>query len=218
MVVNEQQAGPFSFEEIVLNPNLSPETLVWKPGYDTWIAAKTLPEFEAHFSKINQPSQDFNKPPQFQSSFREDPQSPYGEEIENNRFANNPQYQSNHSYNNQNRYQQQPPYRHYNNPYREPGHNGYPVFHTNWLPWAIVATVLGLFTSCIGIIFGIIGIVQANKANNYYSQGFEREGDSANSNAKIMTIIGLGFAGISIVASLFFGSIYSMILDGYGFL
>ena len=80
---------------------------------------------------------------------------------------------------------------------------------TNWLPWAIVATVAGFFTSCIGAIFGIIGIVQANKANSFYAQGFDAEGDAANSNAKTMTIIGLIFAGIGILALFWFGNIFN---------
>lgn len=75
-----------------------------------------------------------------------------------------------------------------------------PVPHTNWMPWAIIATIVGVLVSCIGAIFGIIGIVQANKANSMYSLGRKAEGDSANSTAKIMTIIafvlsacGIGF-------------------------
>ena len=227
MVVDEKSTGPYTLDEITLHPALTPETLVWKPGIDNWVAAKTFPELMPAF--INQPDQNHQTPPEYNTNFsgeenqnqssyhnhnqgqyhnpNQDPYSqgrnPYGNQGAQNPFANNPQYQSNHTYHNHNRY-----YERFDNRYQ----NGYrPNMRTNWLPWAIVATVLGFFASCIGAIFGIIGIVQANKANTLYAQGFDREGDSANSNAKIMTIIGLIFAAIGIIAVLWFGSTFSTI-------
>ena len=71
--------------------------------------------------------------------------------------------------------------------------------HTNWLPWAIVSTVLNCLFSCFGVIFSIIGIVQANKANSLYQMGNNMEADAANSSAKVMTIISLIFAGLGIL-------------------
>ena len=86
----------------------------------------------------------------------------------------------------------------YGNPYQQNmGCNVRP--HTNWLPWAIVSTVLNCLFSCIGIIFSIIGIVQAHKANNLYQMGNNVEADAANSNAKVMTIISFVFAGIGVL-------------------
>lgn len=73
-----------------------------------------------------------------------------------------------------------------------------PIPHTNWLPWAIVAAVLGFVFSCIGMIFGIVGIVQANKANRYYAEGVRVAGDSANTTAKTMTIIGYVIAALGL--------------------
>lgn len=77
--------------------------------------------------------------------------------------------------------------------------NNEPIAHTNWLPWAIVCTVLGILTSCITLILGIIGIVQANKANNYYNMGDAVRGHSANTSAKTLTLIGLILGGITII-------------------
>ena len=74
--------------------------------------------------------------------------------------------------------------------------------HTNWMPWAIAATVVGLLFSCIGMIFGIIGIVNASKANNYYMIGDEVNGKMSNSTARTMTIIGLSLALVGIVLSI----------------
>ncbi|MCM1370016.1 MAG: DUF4339 domain-containing protein [Candidatus Amulumruptor caecigallinarius] len=73
--------------------------------------------------------------------------------------------------------------------------------HTNWMPWAIVVTVAGFLCSCIGIVFGIIGIVQANKANTFYSRGMEVEGDRANATARTMTIIGIVLCVIGAIGS-----------------
>lgn len=194
MVMDEKSTGPFTLAEVILHPHLTPETLVWKPGIENWVPASSLPELAPAFAA--QQRQQHQTPPEYQSPHQEN-QSP---------FANNPQYQQGHSYHNHNRYYER--YDRYQNGYR-------PNMRTNWLPWAIVATVLGFFTSCIGAIFGIIGIVQANKANTLYAQNFDREGDSANSNARIMTIIGLIFAGIGIVALFWFGNSFSSISNFY---
>lgn len=77
-----------------------------------------------------------------------------------------------------------------------------PIPHTNWLPWAITGTVLGALTCCLGLIFGIIGIVQANKANDAYALGDKNAGDSANSSAQTMTIISLVIAILGIIGSI----------------
>lgn len=174
MVVDEKSTGPFNLDEVILHPQLTPDTLVWKPGLDNWVAAKTLPELDVAFRNQSQPN--YQTPPEF----------------------TRPHYQERPHY--QHPYEQRPHY---------PRNNYQPGIRTNWLPWAIVATVVGFFASCIGAIFGIIGIVQANKANNLYAQGYDREADAANSNARVMTIIGLIFAGIGIVVAFWFGNILS---------
>lgn len=172
MVVNGQSVGPFTLSELILNPELKADTLVWKPGQNGWIPAKEIEELKVKFKGTDNGI--------------------------NNRFVNNPQYNPDHRYEKETRY-----YQGYG-----PDRDGYrPPFRTNWLPWAIVATIVGFFASCIGAIFGIIGIVQANKANSLYAQGFDKEGDMANSNAKIMTIIGLVFAGIGIIIAFSFGGL-----------
>ncbi|MBD5349210.1 MAG: DUF4339 domain-containing protein [Bacteroides sp.] len=94
-------------------------------------------------------------------------------------------------------YGQPPVYDH--NPYGESiFNNGLPVAHTNWLPWAIVGTVLGALCCLIGLIFGILGIINASKANRFYNEGNRMMGDSANSTARINTIISLVFGCLAI--------------------
>lgn len=89
---------------------------------------------------------------------------------------------------------------------------GQPIAHTNWLTWAIVGTVVGFMTSCIGAIFGIIGIVQANKANDAYAVGDAQTGASANSTAKTMVIISLIFSAVGIISFIvgIFSGIFSL--------
>lgn len=58
--------------------------------------------------------------------------------------------------------------------------------------------------SCVGVIFGVIGIVKANKANTYYEAGYDELGDNANSTARTMTILAFVFAGIGLIGSLYF--------------
>lgn len=79
-----------------------------------------------------------------------------------------------------------------------------PIEHTNWLPWAIVCTVLGTMTSCLTLILGIIAIVQANKANDFYRRGNRMMGDSANSTAKTLAVIGLVLAVLAIIGLIAF--------------
>lgn len=211
IVVDGQSTGPFSLEEILHHPRLTPDAMVWKPGLENWVAAHTMPELHPGFA-ANEPHKP-QMPPEYTQNnspeYRDYTQTSRNETNGFNQFANNPQYQENHTYNNRRGY-------HEHNQYHDPYHNGpkynpqyRPSFRTNWLPWAIVATVFGFFTSCIGAIFGIIGIVQANKANGLYARGFDTEGDAANSNAKVMTIIGLIFAGLGILFLIFFGNIFS---------
>lgn len=241
LVVNEQPMGPFSLEEILKHESLTPETLVWKPGIENWVSARSLPELNDAFRSEFKQEPDrpnFQQNPYYNSSdaYKDPyqrnhygPETPYGENrgYENPRYGENPQYRENPHYGPSNRYGQSQGYEpnggwkenprnnqgyYYQNPdpYQDvnPGYRrGYrPVVRTNWLPWAIVATVVGFFCSCIGAVFGIIGIVQANRANALYARDMEREGDVANSNARIMTIIGLCLAGLGIIIAFFLSS------------
>lgn len=92
----------------------------------------------------------------------------------------------------------------YGQPQGYPGYTGQPFTntpHTNWLPWAIVGTVLGL-GSCLGLIFGVLGIVNANKANNFYAYGNESLGDITNRTAKTWTIISLVLGVLGVIGNI----------------
>lgn len=91
----------------------------------------------------------------------------------------------------------------YQQPYQQPyQYPQQPVgTFTNWLPWAIVGTVLGI-CSCIGLVLGIIGITKANGANNAYKCGDYDLARSVNNSARTLTILSLVFDGIGILINI----------------
>lgn len=174
-IINGAQAGPMSKGQLAL-AGITPETLVWRQGLPEWVKAETLPELndvfmeDSAFGGYARPEEQVN-PYAAEERTRDERPEPY-------------------NYNTQ--AQRPEPY----NPY---GNGGRPIPHTNWMPWAIVGTILGTAFSCIGMIFGIIGIVKADKANNFYQNGLGAEGDVANSSAKVMTILALVLGGLGLV-------------------
>lgn len=93
--------------------------------------------------------------------------------------------------------------------YRGNGHGNGSTHHphTNWMPWAIVSCVLNL-CSCIGLVFSILGIVNASKADKFYNIGDLYQGDEANRTAKIMTIIALVFGGLGVIGNILYAIFY----------
>ena len=185
-----QQAGPFPKEHLKAR-GVEKGTYVWREGLEGWVPASELPELQDIFEETiiqavpqqpyGQPQQPYGQPQQPYGQ----PQQPYG--------------------------QPQQPYGQPQPPYGQPQPYGNPVPHTNWMPWAIVGTIVGALFSCIGMIFGIIGIVKANNANKAYAVGDETGGDMNNSSAKTMTIIALVLAGIGLIVNLvWFGSLYAI--------
>lgn len=163
----------------LINMGVSHDTPVWTGGMADWAHAKTQNAFA---TRLNSAS--------------------------NNHFSGNNSYQNPYNNPNNNPYNQNNPYNNpYNyNPYNQ---NNYSQPHTNWMPWAIGATIAAFLFSCIGVVFGIIGIVNANKANNLYYQGRDAEADAINSNARTMTIIGYAFAALGLIVTLCFRNSYS---------
>ena len=191
IIVDGQQKGPYP-REVLRMQGMTPDTYVWREGMDGWAQASSMPELTALFAEgqdsifLNSEQQPQQQPqPGYGQQPNYGPQQGYGPQ--------QPQYGQQPCYGQQYYGQQQ-----YGNPYQQNmSCNVRP--HTNWLPWAIVSTVLNCIFSCIGIIFSIIGIVQANKANNLYQMGNNVEADAANSNAKVMTIISFVFAGLGVL-------------------
>ncbi len=177
-IVNDgTQQGPFPAESLPAH-GLTGDSYIWREGLPGWTKARDLPELSSLL--YGTPSSTYQQ--EEQASAYAQPQTP-------------PPYQQ--------PYQQ--PHQGYNpgnDPYRQYGRSEEPVPHTNWLPWAIVATVVSFCLSCIGMIFGIVGIVQANKANTFYDRGWTQRGDQCNSTAKTMTIIAFVLAVIGLIVGI----------------
>ena len=203
-----QQAGPFPKEHLKAR-GVEKDTYVWREGLEGWVPASELPELQDIFEETiiqavpqqpyGQPQQPYGQPQQPYGQ----PQQPYGQPQQPYGQPQPPYGQPQQPYGHP-----QQPYGQPQPPYGQPQPYGNPVPHTNWMPWAIVGTIVGALFSCIGMIFGIIGIVKANNANKAYAVGDETGGDMNNSSAKTMTIIALVLAGIGLIVNLvWFGSL-----------
>lgn len=167
-IINGAQAGPFRKEQLQ-TIGLQPDTFVWRQGLPEWVRAETLPDL-ADIFMADSAFGGYARPEEPVNPYSG--QYPYGQQPPQQPYGQHPE-----------------PYNVYG---REPG----PIPHTNWLPWAIVGTVFGALFSCIGMIFGIIGITRAQQANRFYAEGFHDQGDSSNSSARTMTVIALVLGGI----------------------
>ena len=213
-----QQAGPFPKEHLKAR-GVEKDTYVWREGLEGWVPASELPELQDIFEETiiqavpqqpyGQPQQPYGQPQQPYGQPQQpygQPQQPYGQPQQPYGQPQQPYGQPQQPYG-----QPQQPYGQPQPPYGQPQPYGNPVPHTNWMPWAIVGTIVGALFSCIGMIFGIIGIVKANNANKAYAVGDETGGDMNNSSAKTMTIIALVLAGIGLIVNLvWFGSLSAM--------
>lgn len=174
-MINGRQVGPGTLEWLA-SQGLNETTPVWRPGMGDWTEAGSEPQAM-----------------QFLRTHAVPPRSPF--------FNPGPEPRDSGFKQTGSAFGQQPYWQQQGGPVGNDNMNGAGNLPFNWLPWAIVATVAGLFTSCLGAIFGIIAIVNANKANGYYRMGQYGLGNQANGTAKTMTIIGFIFAALGLVFS-----------------
>jgi len=175
IIINGVQSGPMP-KEGLMSAGVQPDTYVWRQGLPDWVKAGSLPEL-ADIFMADSAFGGYARP--------EEPLNPYaGQEP----YGRNPYGE--------------PPVGVRPDPYGVYGRSPEPVPHTNWLPWAIAGTIFGALFSCIGMIFGIIGITNSQKANRYYAEGFKQNGDMSNSSARTMTVIALVLGGIGFLLTL----------------
>lgn len=217
-MLGNRRIGPTTPSELIA-AGADHNTPVWHAGMPDWANASTQIEFvdllnrntSYGFGQKQQqsPYPDFGKNPQSgqQPNFGQNPQygqqpnfgqTPYGQQPN---FGQNPQYGQQPNFGQNPQYNQQSNFR--QNPFERNNQFNHQTGRTNWLPWAIGATIVAFLFSCIGVVFGIIGIVQANKANGFYAAGFEGEGDQANNTARTMTIIAYVLAGVGFLTTKF---------------
>lgn len=192
--IDGMQKGPF-LKENLLAEGLRSETMVWRPGLESWVKAASLPELSNLLNHFSQPGEATCEPPQ--PDFYGNPNINHGgqhsHQANTNGWQQNPQNPPGYSYG-----QQPNPYPHYNQNTVMPG--SYPYGWTNWLGWAIAATILGFFCYIILCVPGIIGIVKANEANSLARMGDPRAA-AVNSTAKAWTLVGLILSGLCILAA-----------------
>lgn len=191
LIINEQQRGPFAKEDL-LAQGLTPSTMVWREGMADWAPATEVTELQELF--YQQPAQPQSRQTQCAQP-GQPPQQPYQQPQQGYQQPYQQPYQK------QGYQQQGYPQQQYPQPPQQPQYPQYQAQPTNWLPWAIVATVLGL-CSCIGLVLGIIAITRANSANKFYQIGDTVSGNAANSSARILTIIALAFDGIGLLVNI----------------
>lgn len=192
LIINEQQRGPFAKEDL-LAQGLTPSTMVWREGMADWAPATEVTELQELFYR--QPAQPQSRQTQCAQP-GQPPQQPYQQPQQG---YQQPYQQPQQGY--QQPYQQPYQQQQYPQPPQQPQYPQYQAQPTNWLPWAIVATVLGL-CSCIGLVLGIIAITRANSANKFYQFGDTVSGNAANSSARTLTIIALAFDGIGLLVNI----------------
>lgn len=191
LIINEQQRGPFAKEDL-LAQGLTPSTMVWREGMADWAPATEVTELQELF--YQQPAQPQSRQTQCAQP-GQPPQQPYQQPQQGYQQPYQQPYQK------QGYQQQGYPQQQYPQPPQQPQYPQYQAQPTNWLPWAIVATVLGL-CSCIGLVLGIIAITRANSANKFYQIGDTVSGNAANSSSRTLTIIALAFDGIGLLVNI----------------
>lgn len=203
VIVNGAQQGPYQIHQLQ-SLHITPTTMMWREGLPQWVPAAQIPELQPYIQYQQPGAQseypDFNQPKHGQQPYNNGYQQQQG-------FNNGYQQQGfNNGYQQGFNNGQQP----YNNGYQQGFNNGQQGFNNggyqpkNWLNLAIVSTVCGFLFSCIGLIFGIIAISKANKANKAFALGDWQTGQQFNSSAKTMTIIAFVLAAIGLVGSVSF--------------
>lgn len=173
-MINGTQVGPATVAELI-SKGLNESTPVWRAGIPDWVAASSQPEIMEVLLNRNNPSDNNTQVP------------PYGN-YRNNGYQNNG-YQ-NSGYQNSG-YQ--------NSGYQNNGYQNNDVEYKDLQTQAIVVTIVAFFVSCIGAIFGIIAIVNSNKANNFYRQGDYGMAAHSNSTAKTMIKVAWILAAVGFV-------------------
>lgn len=51
ILIDNVKEGPFSIEELRVDRRVTPDTLVWKSGFKTWIPIRKVPELKSLFEE-----------------------------------------------------------------------------------------------------------------------------------------------------------------------
>lgn len=178
IIINNQQAGPMTVQQLLAS-GLRRDSMVWKQGMPAWTPAEQVPELMAALNMASTPNNP--APPQQQAWQQPQPTQAWQQQPQQQAWQPQPQQQQS--------WQQQP------NGFQQ----GYiPTQVSTWNTWAIISMILGL-CSCIGLVLGIIGTVNINKAKSAYMAGDGMRGESLLSSGRTLTIIALIFDAIGLI-------------------
>lgn len=243
IIIDGQQQGPYP-KEILRIQGMTPETLVWREGLESWVPASSVPELaeiladDSAFSTYARPEeavqpQPAQEQPAQEQPAQEQPQQPlyydrqqpqpqqqyYGRQQPCNGQPRQQYYGQQQPCNGQPQQQyygqQQQYYGQQPQYYGQPG--SFPTPHTNWMPWAIVSLCINfVIGNVISVVLAIFGIVYANKANNFYQIHQDEQGHVANSSAKSLTIISyvVMLLGLILIIALIFIGLSEAFLEG----
>lgn len=222
IIIDGEQVGPFDIDSLI-SAGITPETPVWREGLDNWVPASSLAELSGILNteepQTNESAETCygfyyamvdghrigplpvseliatgcirpdtlvwceGMPKWLRAAdvaaFRElVPETAVPPAFDANRFGNSS--------------------------YGMPRYSG-----SRWMGWAIVAVAVNFITlwfvkfSIAGLVLGILGIYYSNESKKRYAIGMDTAASQSESNAKIMTIISLVIAGISLFLSIF---------------
>ena len=193
--IDGQQSGPYSLSQL-RGIGITHDTMIWRSDLPNWVQAATLPEVVEIINVATPPphgSQQVQQPYTPQESVYPQqqafPQQQYG-----------------------------PQYPHPQQPYQYGGGNGMlPAGWVNWKGWAIAGTIVGIFSCCLGWIFGLIGVIRATEANTFAKAGMMEQAQEANKSAKTMTLVSVIIGGISLLVIMIYwvalGTVFTALID-----
>lgn len=62
VLINEKREGPFSFDDLQNDSRLTPDTLIWKEGFQDWKKIRDVPELKKLFKDPEEVTQTDDKP------------------------------------------------------------------------------------------------------------------------------------------------------------
>lgn len=175
-IVNGQQVGPFTPEDLVNGFPVDASTMVWYEGIPQWVPALSVPELISVINARYAPRpQVVQIPPVPQTATPV--QSQPVQSVVNPVYPQQPQTVEQVT---------EALIKDEGAPY-------------NWLYLAIVAAVIGTFFYLIGAGAGIAALVLAIQAQNKYKAGDIQGAYSLNNTAKILTFVGLGISAFVVL-------------------
>lgn len=178
-----EQKGPIAVDRFP-QAGITPDTLVWTQGMETWERAAAVPELRQWFETHPTPTSHSDAPPSDESPSTEDnPCNPSANPQTSRQTSGTGRQQTFNSSNGGPSY---------GNPYASSSRPDQPYFlpcPPTYLVWAIFATL------CCCLPLGIVAIVKASEVRNLYTRGLYDQALIASADAQkwclLATVLGL---------------------------